>query len=54
MSYSVVIDWRFIVALGASTASIIFLSKIDSADAKEVAIHVIDTFKGTTIALNGD
>lgn len=35
MNYTVVIDWKFPVALGIAVASVIFAVKMNSADAKE-------------------
>lgn len=53
MNYTVVIDWKFAVALGAATVGFIFATKMDAADAKEVSIHVIDALKEYAVALSG-
>lgn len=54
MNCTVVIDWKFAVALGAAAVGIIFASKMDAADAKEVSIHAVDACKDYAIAFNGD
>ena len=54
MNYTVVIDWKFPVALGIAVASVIFAVKMNSADAKEVSIHVIDACKKYAVALSGE
>lgn len=53
MNSTVVIDWKFAVALGVATVGIVFAAKMDAADAKEVSIHAIDTFKEYAVALSG-
>ena len=53
MNYTVVIDWKFAVALGAAAVGFIFAMKMDAADAKEVSIHAIDAFKEYAVALSG-
>lgn len=54
MNYSVVIDWKFVVALGVATVGIIFAVKMSPADAKEVSIHTVDACKDYAIAINGE
>ena len=54
MNYTVVIDWKFPVAVGVAVAGIIFAVKMTAADAKEVSIHVIDACKECEIAFLGD
>lgn len=53
MNGTVVIDWKFAVALGAAAVGIVFAVKMDAADAKEVSIHAIDSFKEYAVALSG-
>lgn len=53
MNCTVVIDWKFVVALGAATVGFVFATKMDAADAKEVSIHAIDSFKEYAVALSG-
>ena len=53
MNGTVIIDWRFAVALGAAAVGIVFAVKMDAADAKEVSIHAIDSFKEYAVALSG-
>ena len=50
MNYTVVIDWKFPVAVGVAVAGIIFAVKMTAADAKEVSIHAIDACKECEIA----
>ena len=52
MNCSVVFDWKFVVAFGVATASIILVTKMSPADAKEVSIHVIDAYKECAVVLN--
>lgn len=53
MNCTVVLDWKFAVALGAAAVGIIFAMKMDAADAKEVSIHAVDACKGYTVAVTG-
>lgn len=54
MNCTVVLDWKFVVALGAVAVGIIFTVKMDAADTKEVAIHVVDACKEYAVAVTGD
>lgn len=54
MNCTVVLDWKFVVALGAAAVSIIFAAKMNAADAKEVSIHAIDACKEYAVAITGD
>ena len=54
MNYTVVIDWKFPVALGVAVAGIIFAAKMTAVDAKEVSIHAIDACKEYAVAFNGN
>ena len=42
MNYTVLIDWKFVVALGAATVGTIFALKMDASAAERVSIHAID------------
>ncbi len=53
MNCTVVIDWRFAVALGAATVGIILVVKMDSTEAKEVIIHAVDACKEYAVAVTG-
>ncbi|MCI6443549.1 MAG: MFS transporter [Clostridia bacterium] len=53
MNYSVVIDWKFVVACGATAVATIFAVKMNAADAKEVSIHAVDACKEYAMAING-
>lgn len=54
MNYTVVIDWKFPVALGVAVAGVIFAMKMNAADAKEVSIHAIDACKEYAVAVKGN
>lgn len=54
MNCTVVLDWKFAVALGAAAVGIIFAVKMDAADAKEVLIHEVDACKEYAVAVTGD
>ena len=43
MNTTVVIDWKFVVAVGATTAVIILATKMNPAEAKEVLTQLVDT-----------
>lgn len=45
MKTTIVIDWKFVVALGAVAIGTIFATKMDADAIKEVSIHAIDTAK---------
>ena len=53
MNFTVVIDWKFAVALGVAAVSVIFAVKMDASDAKEVSIHAVDACKEYAVALDG-
>lgn len=53
MNCTVVMDWKFAVALGAAAVGIIFAVKMDAADAKDVSIHAIDACKKYADAIVG-
>jgi len=54
MNCTVVLDWKFAVALGAAAVGIIFAVKMDAAEAKEVSIHAVDACKEYAVAIAGD
>ena len=54
MNLTVVIDWKFVVALGASTAGIIHAAKADSNAAGQVSIHAVDACKELALAGNSE
>lgn len=54
MNTTVVLDWKFVAAIGATTAVIILAAKMNPAEAKEVLTRVVDTYTARTIALTGD
>ena len=54
MNCTVVLDWKFAVALGVAAVSIIFAVKMDATAAKEVSIHAVDACKEYAVAVTGD
>ena len=52
MSFNVTIDWKFVAALGALVACIIFATKMDGAEAEQVSTHVVDACKELAVAGN--
>ena len=54
MSFVVTIDWKFVVALGASAVGTIFAAKMDASAAERVSIHAIDAGKECAVAVNGN
>ena len=54
MNVNVTIDWKFIVALGATTAGIIFAVKMNPSAVERVATHAVDACKGISpVITNG-
>ena len=45
MNFDVNIDWKFVVALGATAVGTIFAVKMDAGAAERVSIRVIDAWK---------
>lgn len=45
MNLNVIIDWKFVVALGASVVGSIFAVKMDASATERVSIHAIDAYK---------
>lgn len=54
MNCTVVLDWKFAVALSATTVGIISAVKMDVADAKEVSIPAVAACKGYAVAVTSD
>lgn len=46
MKTTIVIDWKFVVAIGFVAIGVVFASKMDSEAIKDVSIHAVDTVKG--------
>ena len=49
MDLKVVIDWKFVVALGGSALAIIFATKLDCKSVKEVSTYAVDAYKDYAI-----
>ena len=54
MTFVVNIDWKFVVALGASVVGVIFAVKMDADAAERVSAHVVDACKEYAVAGNSD
>ena len=54
MNFSVTIDWKFVVALGAAAAGVIFAVKMDGPAAERVSTLVVEASKEFAIAGNSD
>ena len=54
MNLNVMIDWKFVVALGTVVVGTIFAVKMDADTAERVSIHMIDACKEYAIAGNSD
>ena len=50
MSLSVIIDWKFVLALGAAASGVILSLKTDSEKAGQVLTHVADACKENAAA----
>lgn len=53
MNFTVIFDWKSVVALGGSVVAILLVLKLDSASAKEVSTHAVDACKEYAVAVNG-
>ena len=54
MNLTVLIDWKFVVALGAATVGTIFAVKMDASAAERVSIHAIDAGKEYAVTINSN
>ena len=54
MNYTVLIDWKFVVALGVATVGTIFAVKMDASAAERVSTHVVDACKEYAFAANSE
>ena len=54
MNCTVTIDWKFVVALGATVVGTIFAVKMDGLAVERVSTQVVDSFKEYAIAGNSD
>lgn len=54
MNFNVVIDWKFVVALGTAVVGTVFAVKMDSDAVERVSIHMVDAYKECAIAGNSD
>lgn len=54
MNFMVSIDWKFVLALGASACGIILCEKMGPEAAERVSAHLADACKEFAIAGNGN
>lgn len=54
MNLTIILDWKLMVALGATTVGIILSVKMDTTAAESVLTHAVDALKEYAIAWNGD
>ncbi len=54
MNFSVILDWKFIAALGAAVSGIILSAKMEPDAAERVSTHVVDACKEYMVAGNGN
>ena len=54
MNLTVNIDWKFVVALGVASASVILAVKLDASGAEQVSIHAVDACKEYAVAIKGN
>lgn len=54
MNLNVIIDWKFVVALGTAVVGTIFAVKMDTDAVERVSTHVVDACKEYAIAGNSD
>ena len=50
MNCSVIVDWKFLVALGAAVGTVILACKADSSSAEKVLTTVVSTGMGLVAA----
>lgn len=50
MNLTVIIDWKFVVALGAATVGTIFAAKMDAPAAERVSTRVVDACEECVVA----
>ena len=54
MNFTLLIDWKFIVALGTAAVGTILAVKVDSESAAQVLIHAVNAGKEYVVAGNSD
>ena len=54
MNLTVVIDWKFVVALGAAVGGVILCAKMEPDAAERVSIHAVDACKEFAVAGNSN
>lgn len=54
MNFTVLIDWKFLVALGTAATGVIFAVKMDADAAERVSTHAVDACKEYAVAGNSN
>ncbi|WP_022761974.1 hypothetical protein [Butyrivibrio sp. AD3002] len=54
MNFTLLIDWKFVVALGGSAMGIIFAAKMEPDAVERVSVHLADACKEYAVAGNGN
>jgi hypothetical protein len=54
MNLNVMIDWKFITALGTAVVGFFCVKKMDSDSVERVLTHVVDAYKESVVAKVGN
>ena len=54
MNFVVILDWKFVVALGAAVGGVILCAKMEPDAAERVSIHAVDACKEFAVAGNSN
>ena len=54
MNFSVILDWKFIAALGAAVSGIILSAKMEPDAAERVSTHMVDACKECLVVENSN
>ena len=54
MSFTVKIDWKFVVALGVAASGVVLSVKVDPEAAAKALTHAVDACKEFMVARNGN
>lgn len=54
MNFNVIIDWKFVVALGLASAGTIFAVKMDASAAERVSTQAVEACKEYAVAVKGN
>lgn len=54
MNLNVIVDWKFVVALGVAAVGVILSVKIDDTAAERVSTCIVDACKEYAVTVNSD